>query len=76
MKVIKEQFRELFPEDMRKYNHWGKRKKRMHHQIVFLVSPNIKKGIDIIINSGKFANQSEFMRHLIVNYFDKVIFND
>lgn len=60
----------LFPADMRKYNRPGNRPNELTERISVLLTPQQMRGVNIIIRSGKFNTYSEFIRYLIVKYFD------
>lgn len=67
--------RDLFPNDMRRFNSWGKRKKsKMSESLNLLISPQMERGINLLIREGKFKNKSEFIRYLIIRYFDEMSF--
>jgi len=75
MKSLRKELRDLFPKDMRKFNSWGKREKsKMTESLNLLISPQMKRGIRILIEHGKFRDRSEFIRYLIVKYFDEMTF--
>lgn len=66
----------LFPKDMRKYNRPGYRPNELTERLSVLLTSQQKRGVDIIIRSGKFNTYSEFIRYLIVKYFDEKCNND
>ena len=72
MQKIVEELEKLFPSDMRKYNRPGHRPNELTERISVLLTPKQKRGVDIIIQSGKFNTYSEFIRYLIVKYFDEI----
>jgi hypothetical protein len=71
------ELKKLFPTDMRKYHPKTNYSKIvLTERISMALTTKMLKGIDMIVASGKFPNRSEFIRHLITNYFDEVIYDE
>ena len=73
--TVKDKIDELFPKDMRKFNKPGwypKRKSILKERITVPLTKNQKKAIVLLVNSGKFANQAEAVRYMIIKYLEEL----
>ena len=75
MRSLKKELRDLFPSDMRKFNSYHYRKgKRLVKPLNALITEGMDRGIELLIKTGKFSSRSEFMRFLIIKYFDEMTY--
>ena len=71
---LKKELRKLFPLDLRFYNGPGKRREFRPYskQLNVNITENMEKAINIIVESDKFWNKSEFIRYLVNRYIEEI----
>jgi hypothetical protein len=72
-KELRKNLDKLFPVDLRVFNRWGKRNENLICQFSLNITTAMKKAIDLIVESGRFAHKSEFIRYLINKYIEGLI---
>lgn len=76
-RVYLKELKELFPTQMAKYNNYkGPKGKKLTKIVSVPITPKQERGIELIINSGKFSSKAEFVRYLIIKYFDEMTWRD
>ena len=71
---LRKKLDKLFPEDRRIFNIGGRKGRpiTMTERVQVMVTDKVLEAIDFLVEIEKFPNRSEFIRHLIVKYFDNI----
>ena len=73
-KELEKEINRLFPADRRIFNIGGRKGRSiiMTERVQVMVTDKMLEAIDFLVEIEKFPNRSEFIRHLIVKYFDNI----